>query len=82
MCRSHVTPRGSRPSQAHAVRKPCQAISVLLLSEPQDPATLKLPQPIANDLVSRTGRRTAFTMDRRYVRAARLLRAKRTSDLV
>src|SRR5262249_50771017 len=39
---------------------------VLLLSEPQDPATLKLPQPIANDLVSKKGRRTAFTMDRRY----------------
>jgi serine/threonine protein kinase len=55
---------------------------VLLLSEPQDPATLKLPQPIANDLVSKKGRRTAFTMDRRYVRAARLLRAKKTSDLV
>jgi hypothetical protein len=56
--------------------------NVLLLSEPKDPKTLRLRQPIANDLVSKKGRRTAFTMNQRYVPAAHLLRAKKTSDLV
>lgn len=54
---------------------------VLLLSDPDSAETVRLPQPILNDLKSRAGKPTAFTMGQRYVVLERLLRAKTTSDL-
>lgn len=54
---------------------------VLLLSAPDAPETLKLPQPIPNDKLSKSGKTTAFTMGQRYVASERLRQAKTTSDL-
>lgn len=54
---------------------------VLLLSSPESPDTLKLSQPIPNDLRSKAGKVTAFTMGQRYVSTEALLKAKTTSDL-
>lgn len=52
-----------------------------LLSGPDDTQTIRLDGPIANDLLSASGRTTAFTQGQRYVRLDDLRRAKRTSDL-
>ena len=46
------------------------------------PKTMKLEGPIPNDLESKTGQPTAFTMGQRYVAAEKLAKAKVTSDLV
>jgi hypothetical protein len=54
---------------------------VMLLSSPKSPDTLRLPGRIPNDLKSRAGKNTAFTMGQRYVSSAALLAAKTTSDL-
>jgi hypothetical protein len=59
-----------------------ETFKVLLLSAPDSPDTLKLPQPILNNSKSKTGKPTAFTMSQRYVASASLLTAKYTSDLV
>jgi hypothetical protein len=55
---------------------------VFLLSAPDSPETLKLHQPILNDLRSKAGKVIAFTMGQRYVSSASLLKATVTSDLV
>ena len=55
---------------------------VFLLSSPDDPKTMKLEGPIPNDLESKTGQPTAFTMGQRYVAAEKLAKAMATSDLV
>ena len=54
---------------------------VLLLSAPDSPETLKLPQPIPNDKLDKSGKTTAFTMRQRYVSSEALRLAKTTSDL-
>ncbi len=54
---------------------------VILLSSPDSPDTLKLPQPIPNDKRSKTGKPTAFTMGQRYVSSEALLEAQTTSNL-
>jgi hypothetical protein len=46
---------------------------VMLLSAPEDPATLRLDAPICNDSVAASGRRTAWTRWQRYVPLDKLL---------
>ena len=58
-----------------------ELLKVLMLSAPNSPDTLKLPQPIPNNMKSKTGKGTAFTMGQRYVSSEELLTAKTTSDL-
>lgn len=55
---------------------------ILLLSAPDSPETLHLPGPIPNDMKSKSGKPTAFTMGQRYIASERLLTAKTTSELV
>ncbi len=55
---------------------------IVMLSAPDSPDTLRLPGPIVNDLRSKSGKPTAFTMGQRYVASERLRVAKSTSDLV
>ena len=55
---------------------------ILILSAPESPETLHLPEAIPNDLRSRSGKPTAFTMGQRYTVSGRLLVAKATSALV
>jgi hypothetical protein len=52
-----------------------------LLSAPDADSTIKLEMPIPNDIHSKTGQPTAFTMGQRYVTIDKLLKAKTTSDL-
>jgi hypothetical protein len=56
---------------------------VFLLSGPEDPDTVRLPQPITNDTVAESGRPWAWTMSQRYVSLAGLTRpgVTVTSDL-
>ena len=54
---------------------------VLMLSSPDSPETLKLPNPIPNDKLSKSGKTTAFTMGQRYVSSEALKSARTTSDL-
>jgi hypothetical protein len=54
---------------------------VFLLSPPDAVETVKLDQPIINDLTSRGGQRTAFTQNQRYVSLEALRKAKKTSEL-
>lgn len=54
---------------------------VLILSEPDSSDTLHLPDPIPNDLKSKSGKPAAFTMGQRYVSSEQLMKAKTTSDL-
>jgi hypothetical protein len=63
------------------LRKPDDECKVFLLSSPKDSQTIRLNEPIVNDLLSANGRRTAFTQGQRYVKLDNLRRAKRTSDL-
>lgn len=62
-------------------REEGESYKVLLLSPPESPETLHLPGPIPNDLKSKAGKPTAFTMGQRYIASDRLLTAKTTSDL-
>ena len=55
---------------------------VFLLSAPDDPQTVKLAQPVENDLTSSNGQRVAFTQRYRYVSLADLKKATKTSGLV
>lgn len=59
-----------------------QRYKVMLLTPPDDSRTLRLDKPIVNDLKSKTGSTTAFTMKQKYVSLDRLKAAKTTSDLV
>src|SRR5260370_3300830 len=54
---------------------------VFLLSAPDAPETVKLKEPIENDLTSSTGVRTAFTQSQRYVSLEALEKARHTSQL-
>jgi len=63
------------------LRQEGKKYEVMLLSAPDSPDTLVLPQPIPNNKMSKTGKPTAFTMGQRYVSSAALLAAKTTSDL-
>lgn len=54
---------------------------ILLLSAPESPETIRLSAPIQNDLTSKSGKPTAFTMGQRYVASSKLRAAKTTSDL-
>ena len=56
---------------------------VFLLSPPDDPETIQLPKPIANDTTAESGRAWAWTMGQRYVSLSRLTRpgVSKTSDL-
>jgi hypothetical protein len=47
---------------------------VFVLSGPEDPETVRLAQPIANDTVAESGRPWAWTMGQRYVSLAGLTR--------
>jgi len=64
------------PQHAREQRK------IFVLSPPDDPRTLRLPQPVENDQRSAAGGVTAFTQNQRYVKSADLRRAQRTSQLV
>jgi hypothetical protein len=59
-----------------------ELFKVFLLSSPESPVTLVLPKPIENNLKSKAGKPTAFTMGQRYVAMDKLVNAKVTSDLV
>lgn len=63
-------------------KKVGQSYKVFILSSPEDPNTLQLEQPIINDMKSKTGKPTAFTMGQRYITVDKLEKAKKTSDLV
>lgn len=63
-------------------KKVGQRYKVFLLSPPDDPRTIKLEGPILNDLKSKTGQPTAFTMGQRYVAVEKFASTKVTSDLV
>jgi hypothetical protein len=54
---------------------------VFLLSAPDDKRTLRLDEPIRNDVKSKSGQPTAFTMGQRYVSIEKLLKARTTRDL-
>jgi hypothetical protein len=63
-------------------RKAGDRFKVLLLSAPDSPDTLRLIGPIPNNMQSKSGKPTAFTMGQRYISSERLGNAKTTSDLV
>jgi hypothetical protein len=67
---------------AIGAREEGHAYKVILLSPAGDPRTLKLEQPIKNDLTSQSGRTTAFTQNQRYVAEEKLRRARTTSELI
>jgi hypothetical protein len=56
---------------------------VFLLSGPDDPDTIRLPQPIVNDTIAESGRSWAWTMGQRYASLTNLTRSgiSVTSDL-
>lgn len=60
---------------------PGRHLKVFLLSAPDDAETIKLPQPITNDLTATNGQRIAFTQNRRYVSLEALRKARKTSEL-
>jgi hypothetical protein len=61
--------------------RPGRHLKVFLLSAPEAAETIKLAQPIINDLTSSNGQRIAFTQNRRYVSLEALQKAKKTSEL-
>lgn len=68
---------------AEGTREEGKQYQVFLLSQPDDPDTVRLAQPIANDTVAESGRPWAWTMGQRYVSLAGLTRpgVAVTSDL-
>jgi hypothetical protein len=58
-----------------------QYYKFMLLSAPDSPETISLPNPIPNDKQSSTGKPTAFTMGQRYVWSEALKKARTTSEL-
>ena len=58
-----------------------QLCKVILLTKPDDPRTIRLTQPIENDIRSANGTRVAFTQSQRYVRSEDLKTARLTSHL-
>lgn len=67
---------------ANSPRQPGQSYKVMLLSEPDSKDTVVLDAPVANDLVTDSGRTWAFTLSQRYVSLEQLKKAKTTSDLI
>jgi hypothetical protein len=55
-----------------------KSYKVLFLSAPDDKQTVRLEQPIVNDLTTEDGRTTAFTQNQRYVSLAALRKATKT----
>jgi hypothetical protein len=62
-------------------REEGERYKVLLLSPPDSPDTIRLPNPIPNNKISKTGKPTAFTMGQRYVSSVALMAARTTADL-
>lgn len=60
---------------------PGRHLKVFVLSAPDAAETIKLADPIINDLTSSNGQRIAFTQNRRYVSLEALRKAKKTSEL-
>jgi len=60
---------------------PGMIAKVVLLSAPDDPRTVRLPQPVKNDKKSRSGKGVAFTQWQKYVSLAKLKEAATTSLL-
>jgi hypothetical protein len=60
---------------------PGRHLKVVILSAPDAAETVKLAEPIINDLTSSNGQRIAFTQNRRYVSLEALRKAKKTSEL-
>ena len=83
MRRGHEGPLGTLVNRLldENLRKEGDRNEVFLLSTPDSPDTLRLPRAVPNDLKTRTGKSTAFTMGQRYVSSGALLAAKTTSDL-
>jgi hypothetical protein len=63
-------------------REEGERYKVILLSAPDDPQTQKLNAPVGNDMVSYSGRNTAFTQNQRYVSLNRLKSVQTTSELI
>lgn len=59
-----------------------EKLKVFNLSSADDDKTKILPNPVVNNLISKSGRGTAFTQGQRYVLLAKLNNSKKTSDLV
>ena len=59
-----------------------QANKIMLLSPPEDARTIRLDNPIVNNLESQSGGGTAFTQNQRYVSLERLKSARTTSELL
>jgi hypothetical protein len=58
-------------------------LKIVFLSSPDSPDTLVLPEDIANDSTSASGKGTAFTQNQRYVSLSRLEKGpKNTSQLI
>jgi hypothetical protein len=68
---------------ASGTREEGKQFQVFLLSGPDDPETIRLPQPIVNDTVAESGRPWPWTMGQRYVSLTGLTRPgiRVTSDL-
>jgi len=60
---------------------PGRHLKVFLLSAPDAVETIRLAEPIVNDLTSNNGQRIAFTQNRRYISLDALRKAKKTSEL-
>ena len=63
-------------------REEGKAYKILLLSRPDAPETISLPNPVVNDLKSESGVPTAFTQNQRYVELTALKKARHTSELI
>lgn len=89
--RSEASSRRARGDDAMAVvierfiddglRQEGDAHGVLILTSPDDPETVHLAAPIANDTVTSSGRPWAWTLGQRYTSLDALRRAKVTSEL-
>lgn len=66
----------------HGSREEGQTYKVMLLTPPEHPDTIQLPEAVVNDLTSESGRVIAFTQGQRYVSLARLRAAKKTTELI
>ena len=66
--------------EALAPERVGQENKVLLLSAPDSPDTITLPHDVRNDLVSESGRTTAFTQGQRYVPLESLKSAPQTTS--
>lgn len=64
------------------LREPLTEAKLLLLSPPDAPETIRLGEPVENDLRSSSGRKIAFTQGQRYVSLANLKMATTTTELV